>query len=242
MPSQSWQCAECKAWSWNSRALCGHSGKHWNFSKGRPKKMVKKVSQQEAAPLSAEELVEDAPRERVVATRREIKGKSASLATPQSTRAAVERRADQVRQRLREIDPMSLGTAKVQSAIGREEEQHKKKNGGSRASRWWRTCACFPRKRQTRVEDSMDQREDYDGWGWWHRRSSTGDYWGHREPQESASPTLAGERDTAPFCSGRGECRECCRPWLAGDLAGDRVTVLAAAGSTGDPGFDQPRL
>ena len=93
--------------------------------------MVKNVSQQEAAPLSAEELVEDAPRERVVATRREIKGKSASLATPQSTRAAVERRADQVRQRLREIDPMSLGTAKVQSAIGREEEQHKKKKAAA---------------------------------------------------------------------------------------------------------------
>ena len=42
------------------------------------------------------------------------------------------------------------------------------------------------------MEDSMDQREDYeDGWGWWHRSSSTGSHWGHREPQESASPTLA---------------------------------------------------
>ena len=61
----------------SSRAACRQCGKHWNSSEGKPKKTLKKVSQQEAAPLSAEELVEDAPRERLVTTLKELKGKSA---------------------------------------------------------------------------------------------------------------------------------------------------------------------
>ena len=112
MPSN-WQCTEFMAWSWNSRSVCRQCGRHWNSSNGKPTKAVKKESRQEAAPLSAEEQVMDAPRERLVATLK-LKGKSASLAIPQSTRAAVERRADQIRQRLREMDPMSLRMAVAQ--------------------------------------------------------------------------------------------------------------------------------
>ena len=64
------------------------------LSNGKSRKAVKRENRLEAAPLTAEEQLEDAPRERLVATLKELKGKSASLAIPQSMRAAVERRAD----------------------------------------------------------------------------------------------------------------------------------------------------
>ena len=85
------------------------------------------------------------------------------------------------------------------------------------------SCACFPRKWQTRAEAS--------GQTLWTRARitrmggvggiavrrlwTTGDHWGHREPQESASPTSATQlhqlsemvTDAAPFCRGRCEFR-----------------------------------
>ena len=151
--------------------------------------------------MTAEEQLEDAPQERLGATLKELKGKSASLAIPQSMRAAVERRADQVRQRLRELDPMSLPMPKVQSAIGRAEEQLRKKTVAAEQAERDRQQA--QQRRDQLVEDMrvlsdemanqrgvawvdpMDQGEDYedgDGWCWWHGNSSTGDYWDHQEP------------------------------------------------------------
>ena len=133
MPSNhsNWQCATWKAWSWSSRSVCRQCGKHWNSRanspNGKSKKAVKRENRPEAAPLVAEEQLEDAPRERLVPILKELKGKSASLAIPQPMRDVVERSADQVRQRLRELDLMSLRMAKVQAAIGRAEEELRKK-------------------------------------------------------------------------------------------------------------------
>ena len=195
MPSN-WQCTECMAWSWISRFV-QIVWQALEFFQWQATKAVKKESRQEAVPLSAEEKVEDAPGECLVATLEKFKGKSPSLAIPQSMCPAVERRADQVRQRLRDTDPMSLRMAKFQSVIGRAEEQLLKKTAAAEeasataskrshaGTSWWRTCACFPRKWQTRAEASGRGLR-----GWMplvDRNSSTGDYWDHLEPKESAS-------------------------------------------------------
>ena len=121
----------------------------------------------------------------------------------------MERRADQVRQRLREVDPMSLRMAKVQSATGRAEEQLRKKTVAAEQAERDRQQA--QQRRDQLVEDMrvlseemadqrgvdwadpMDQGEDYeagDGWRWWYGNSSAGDYWDHQEPQEEAQPAL----------------------------------------------------
>ena len=114
-------------------------------------------------------------------------------------RAAVERRADRARQRLREMDSISLRMIKVQSSIGRAEEQLQTKTAAAEQAERERQQAQL--RRDQLVEDMRllsEERADQSGGVWTVEDSvdlvaSQFVHWGHREPQESASPTVAAQ-------------------------------------------------